>query len=102
MDLRGHLELLVLAALARTGPSHGYGLISAMRDDSGGEFDLPEGTVYPTLHRLERSGLVASDWDESGARRRRVYTLTAPGRAALAAQRAEWRSFAAAVERFAL
>jgi PadR family transcriptional regulator PadR len=102
MDLRGHLELLVLAALARTGAAHGYALIAAMRDGSDGEFDLPEGTVYPALHRLERAGLVTSDWDESHPRRRRVYVLTAAGRQALAGQRAEWRSFAAAVERFAL
>jgi DNA-binding PadR family transcriptional regulator len=102
MDLRGHLELLVLAALARTGPAHGYGLISALREGSDGEFDLPEGTVYPALHRLERLDLVASDWDESGARRRRVYRLTDAGRKALAVQRAEWRTFSTAVERFAL
>ncbi|MDH2443524.1 helix-turn-helix transcriptional regulator [Amnibacterium sp. CER49] len=102
MDLRGHLELLVLAALARTGSAHGYALIGAMRDGSDGRFDLPEGTVYPALHRLERLGLVSSGWDESQARRRRVYVLTDAGHTALSAQRAEWRTFAAAVERFAL
>ncbi len=98
MDLRGHLDLLLLAALARTGPTHGYALISALRDGSDGTFDLPEGTVYPALHRLERDGCVTSRWSSEGPRRRRVYELTAVGRTALAAKRREWRSFARAVE----
>ena len=62
MDLRGHLDLLLLATLARTGPSHGYALITALRDNSSGTFDLPEGTVYPVLHRLELAGLLGSRW----------------------------------------
>jgi DNA-binding PadR family transcriptional regulator len=98
MDLRGHLDLLLLATLARTGPAHGYALIAALREGSAGTFDLPEGTVYPALHRLERGGQVTSRWSDEGARRRRVYELTATGKAALAAKRREWRSFARAVE----
>jgi len=96
--MRGHLDGLVLAVLA-TGPSHGYGLIEALRDRSGGVFDLPEGSVYPALHRLERAGLVASGWSEVGGRRRRVYSLTVSGRRAAEERRTEWRSFSAAVER---
>jgi len=96
--MRGHLDGLVLAVLT-TGSSHGYGLIEALRDRSGGVFDLPEGSVYPALHRLERAGLVASGWSEVGGRRRRVYTLTAAGKRAAEQRRGEWRSFAAAVER---
>jgi DNA-binding PadR family transcriptional regulator len=91
MDLRGHLDLLVLATLRRTGPVHGYGLIAALRDGSDGEFDLPEGTVYPALHRLERVGLVVSDWSTDTARRRRVYALTKDGRAALTEKRKSWQ-----------
>ena len=91
MDLRGHLDLLVLATLRRTGPVHGYGLIAALRDGSDGEFDLPEGTVYPALHRLERDGLVVSDWSTDTARRRRVYALTKDGRAALTEKRKSWQ-----------
>jgi DNA-binding PadR family transcriptional regulator len=90
MDLRGHLDLLVLATLRRTGPVHGYGLIAALRDGSEGEFDLPEGTVYPALHRLERDGLVVSDWSTDAPRRRRVYALTKEGRAALAEKSTAW------------
>ena len=97
MDLRGHLDLLLLATLARTGPSHGYALITALRDNSSGTFDLPEGTVYPALHRLERDGSVVSRWSDDSARRRRVYELTAAGRAALVSREREWHVFARAV-----
>jgi DNA-binding PadR family transcriptional regulator len=95
--VRGHLDGLVLAVLGR-GPAHGYGLIELLRERSGGFFDLPEGSVYPALHRLEQAGLVESGWSEAGGRRRRVYTLTARGRRAVAQRRREWRSFAAAVD----
>jgi len=98
MDLRGHLDLLLLATLHRTGPAHGYALISALRDRSGGAFDLPEGTVYPALHRLERTGAVASSWDADAPRRRRVYRLTGAGEEALAAKRSQWRDFARGVQ----
>jgi PadR family transcriptional regulator, regulatory protein PadR len=94
MDLRGHLDLLLLSILRRTGPTHGYALIAALREDSEGAFDLPEGTVYPALHRLERDGLVGSTWDISAPRRRRVYQLTSEGAAALSAKQREWHVFA--------
>jgi PadR family transcriptional regulator PadR len=97
-QVKGHLELLVLAALAN-GEAHGYELIGRLRVRSGGEFDLAEGTLYPALHRLERAGFLHSRWDEHGARRRRVYRLTVRGRKSLAEQRALWRTFARAVER---
>jgi DNA-binding PadR family transcriptional regulator len=98
MDLRGHLDLLLLGTLHQTGAAHGYALIVAMRDRSGGAFDLPEGTVYPALHRLERDGLVSSEWDTDAPRRRRVYRLTPAGVAALADKRREWRVFARGVQ----
>jgi DNA-binding PadR family transcriptional regulator len=94
MDLRGHLDLLLLATLSRTGPTHGYGLIAALRSDSDGTFDLPEGTVYPALHRLEKSGDVSSSWSSESGRKRRVYQLTAAGQASLAAKQRDWRAFA--------
>lgn len=96
--LKGHLDALVLAALEE-GPTHGYAIIEAIKARSGQAFDLPEGTVYPALHRLEKSGLLASAWvmPESG-RKRRVYELTARGRASLAERRTVWRRFAEAIE----
>jgi DNA-binding PadR family transcriptional regulator len=97
VELRGHLDLLLLAVLQRTGPTHGYALIAALREQSQGAFDLPEGTVYPALHRLERSGEVASRWSTDAPRRRRVYELTSAGQAALRAKHTDWRAFARGV-----
>lgn len=95
--LKGHLDMIVLAALA-AGPAHGYAVIHVIRRRSGGSFDLPEGTIYPALHRLERGGLLASRWviPKSG-RKRRVYSLTHRGRRALVNHRATWERFADAV-----
>jgi PadR family transcriptional regulator PadR len=94
--LKGHLDGLLLATLAG-GPRHGYAVKEALRDGSGGRFDLPTGTVYPALHRLEDAGLIAGTWSVSDGRRRRTYRLTAAGRGRLAADRAAWQDFAAAV-----
>ncbi len=95
--LKGHLDAIVLAAL-ETGPAHGYAIIEAIKSRSGTTFDLPEGTVYPALHRLEQAGWLASNWmTQSGGRRRRVYALTKSGTAALADGRKAWRRFAEAV-----
>jgi transcriptional regulator len=91
--LKGNLDLLLLSVLA-AGPAHGYAIISALRDRSEGTFDLPEGTIYPALHRLEDAGLLASSWAQVEGRRRRVYGLTDAGAAALAAEQREWRRFA--------
>ena len=94
--LKGHLDGLLLAVL-EDGPQHGYAIIEALRTGSGGAFDLPTGTVYPALHRLERAGLVTSEWDLVGGRRRRTYRLTPAGRQALASERDGWTRFATAV-----
>jgi transcriptional regulator len=95
--LKGHLDVLVLAVL-RAGPAHGYAVIESLRLRSEGAFDLAEGTVYPVLHRLEAAGLLASAWSTAAGRRRRVYRLTRRGRAELAARERDWRAFATAVE----
>jgi PadR family transcriptional regulator len=90
--LKGHLDLLLLSVLSR-GPGHGYQVITRLRERSDGAFELPEGTVYPALHRLEEAGLLSSDWQIVAGRRRRVYRLTARGVAALAEQAEQWRAF---------
>jgi PadR family transcriptional regulator, regulatory protein PadR len=94
--LRGHLELLLLAAIG-AGPSHGYAIAETLRRRSDGAFDLPDGTIYPALRRLEQRGLVASRWSDDTARRRRVYRLTPAGRRALVAEQHDWSQFARAV-----
>lgn len=94
--LKGHLDALLLAVL-EDGPQHGYAIIEALRSGSGGALDLPTGTVYPALHRLERAGLIESDWQTVGGRRRRAYRLTRSGTKALGEQRAIWDQFSTAV-----
>jgi PadR family transcriptional regulator PadR len=94
--LKGQLDMLVLAVLAE-GPRHGYAVIEILRARSGDAFDLPEGTVYPVLRRLDEAGLLDSDWNEVRGRRRRTYRLTERGRAALVEQAWAWEKFAGAV-----
>jgi DNA-binding PadR family transcriptional regulator len=94
--LKGHLDLLLLAALAEA-PAHGYRVVELLRERSEGLFDLGEGTVYPALYRLERRGLLESAWDRSSGRRRRVYRLTKRGENMLALKRSEWARFTGAM-----
>jgi PadR family transcriptional regulator PadR len=94
--LKGHLDTLLLASL-ENGPRHGYAVREALRDRGGARFDLPTGTIYPALRRLEAAGLVSGTWAEVGGRRRRLYQLTPAGRRRLAGDRAAWRDFASAV-----
>lgn len=95
--LKGHLDSLLLAVVAEE-PAHGYAIIERLRARSEGAFDLKEGTAYPALHRLERAGLLASEWTVVDGRKRRVYRLTAAGTKALGRSRAEWQTFSRAVE----
>jgi PadR family transcriptional regulator, regulatory protein PadR len=95
-QLKGHLDPLVLAVL-EDGPIHGYGIIEQLRRRSDDVFDLPEGTVYPALHRLERLGMVTSGRETVHGRDRRVYRLSRRGRAELSERRNDWVSFSSAV-----
>jgi PadR family transcriptional regulator, regulatory protein PadR len=98
--LKGHLDMIVLAAL-EAGPAHGYVVIEEIRRRSGGTFDLPEGTIYPALHRLEELHLLRSEWTTApSGRQRRVYGLTPHGVDALAERRGNWTRFADAVGAF--
>jgi len=94
--LKGHLDLLILAVVADQ-PLHGYAVIEALRERSQGVFDLPEGTVYPALHRLEKAGVLSSQWGEVAGRRRRSYQLTDKGMTALSVQQAGWQQFRSAM-----
>jgi PadR family transcriptional regulator, regulatory protein PadR len=95
--LKGHLDMIVLAALAAR-PAHGYAVIDEIKRRSSGAFDLPEGTVYPVLHRLEQAGLLSGRWvTADSGRRRRVYEVTRRGQRELAQQRAVWKQFSHAI-----
>jgi len=94
--LRGHLDALLLAVLDDE-PRHGYAIIEALQQRSAGALNLPTGTVYPALRRLERAGLVASAWSTVGGRERRTYQLTPAGRATLSRERSAWQEFTATI-----
>ncbi len=95
--VRGRLDLMLLALLA-SGPGHGYGLIGELRRRTGGFLELPEGSMYPALHRLEQAGLIAGRSANTQGRGRRVYHITRVGKAELSRQRRDWWRFASAVE----
>ncbi|QBI19957.1 PadR family transcriptional regulator [Egibacter rhizosphaerae] len=95
--LRGHLDALIMAVL-ESEPLHGYAITEALRQRSGGALELPTGTLYPALRRLERTGYLRSRWSTVGGRRRRTYELTDAGARALATERTAWREFTGVVE----
>lgn len=81
---------LVLAILAE-GDSYGYAILKRVRELSGGELQWTDGMLYPVLHRLERSGLIESRWEESeSGRRRKYYRITKAGLEQLAEERRQW------------
>lgn len=90
----------LLLALLETEESYGYRIIQRVKESSDGALEWSEGMLYPVLHRLEKRGLISSRWKLSDqGRRRRVYALTAQGRAELESQRSEWRAVQSTLQR---
>jgi PadR family transcriptional regulator, regulatory protein PadR len=95
--LQGTLDLLVLRTLAQ-GPMHGYTVARLIKERSKHVFLVEEGALYPALHRLERKGLIESDWGVSeNNRKAKFYQLTPRGRDALRAELAQWNRYTKAV-----
>lgn len=94
--LRGHMDALLLSVLERE-PLHGYAIIEALQRRSGGALNVPTGTVYPALRRLERVGYLSSEWATVGGRKRRTYRLTGAGRRQLEGERTAWQEFAGVI-----
>ena len=96
--LRGSLDLLILKTLSLT-PMHGWGISQRVQQISKGVLEVNQGSLYPALQRLEKVGLVTSDWDTTDNNRRaRYYRLTVTGRRALGVELENWRRFAAGLE----
>ena len=96
--MRGSLDLMVLSVIS-TGAKYGYLVQQDLLRASGGLVDLPAGTLYPLLHRLEADHLVRTRWEAQTGRRRKWYELTAAGRKRLSFQAREWRSYADCIQR---
>lgn len=100
--LKGTLPLLILATL-RDGELHGYHIARRIRERSNDALNPSEGSLYPTLHRLEAEGALTGSWRiGEGGPRRRCYRLTSQGLTALAQAEREWATFAAGVRGAAL
>ena len=96
--LRGSLDLLILKTLSLA-PMHGWGISQRVQQLSRGVLEMNQGSLYPALQRLEKDGLVTSDWDTTDNNRRaRYYQLTATGRRALGVELENWRRFSAGLE----
>src|SRR3954468_6476261 len=88
--LKGTLSLLILSLLSRRA-MYGYELAATVHRDTDGAFTWREGSLYPSLHKLEQTGLITGAWEEKETgRKRRYYQLTKAGRAALAEKLASW------------
>lgn len=94
---KGTLSLLVLFLLRRK-RMYGYELAATVREETDGAFQWKEGSLYPSLHKLEQQGLIRSEWEgPPGGRQRKYYDLTDAGRAALAEKVAAWRQLVRAM-----
>jgi transcriptional regulator len=95
--LQGTLDLLILKTLAQ-GPLHGYGVAQKILASSRQVLDVQQGSLYPALHRLERKGLVKSEWRETeGGRMAKFYHLTRSGKAQLADELEQWTRYTSAI-----
>ena len=95
--VKGTVVPIILKLLSER-TMYGYEIIKVVNERTANAFEWKEGTLYPWLHRLENEGLIRGEWNESGAGRpRKYYAINRKGLAALREKRAEWSSFAAAV-----
>ena len=95
--LPGTLDMLILKAVSLR-PLHGYGVLLRIAQISGNALQIPQGSLYPALYRLERQGLIAAEWGESENKRKaKFYTITTPGRRRLKEDAASWDRLAAAI-----
>ena len=95
--LQGTLDMLILKAVS-LGPLHGYGILLRIQQVSKDALQIPQGSLYPALYRLEHRGWIAAEWGESENKRKaKYYSLTAAGRRQLKSERQEWKRLAVAI-----
>jgi transcriptional regulator len=97
--VQGTLDLLLLKILALE-PQHGWAIAQRLKQVSGDELQVSDGSLYPALHKLELAGLVTAEWKTSElGRRAKVYSLTRAGRRHLDAETEHWRRVSTAIGR---
>jgi PadR family transcriptional regulator PadR len=95
--LPGTLDVLILKAVSLN-PLHGYGVLLRIRQISGDALQIPQGSLYPALYRLEHHGLIAAEWGQSANNRRaKYYTLTTAGKRRLREETAGWNRLSSAM-----
>ncbi|MBV8817528.1 MAG: PadR family transcriptional regulator [Acidobacteriaceae bacterium] len=95
--LPGTLDMLILKAVSLK-PLHGYGVLLRIKQMSREALDIPQGSLYPALYRLEHQGLIAAEWGQSDNNRRaKYYTITAAGRRRLREETAGWNRLTSAI-----
>jgi len=95
--LQGTLDMLILKAVS-LGPLHGYGVLLRIQQISGQQLEIQQGSLYPSLYRLEHQGMIASEWGESDNKRKaKFYTLTAAGRRHLHSEAEKWNHMASLI-----
>jgi len=95
--LPGTLDMLILKAVSLK-PLHGYGVLLRIGQISGNALEIPQGSLYPALYRLEHQGLIAAEWGQSeNNRRAKFYSLTESGRLRLREETEDWNRLAAAI-----
>lgn len=95
--LPGTLDMLILKAVSLK-PLHGYGVLLRIRQISGDALEIPQGSLYPALYRLEHQDLIEAEWGQSDNNRRaKYYTVTAAGRRRLREETAGWNRLASAM-----
>lgn len=94
--LKGSSEIVILKVIS-SGPLYGYEIAKHIKEVSKEIFEMGEGTLYPILHKLEKSHLLQSYWQEVGGRRRKYYELTPKGKAMLQEKTKEWETFSGTV-----
>jgi transcriptional regulator len=93
--LQGTLDMLILKAVS-LGPLHGYGVLLRIRQISGEQLDIQQGSLYPALYRLEHQGWIFGEWGESDNKRKaKFYRLTAAGRRQLQSETKKWERMTA-------
>lgn len=96
---KGSTEILILSLLVES-PMYGYEISQHLKQRSGGYFEMKEGLLYPTLHRMQQNGWLSSDWRNVDGRQRKYYQLTPVGREVLGEQAAEWKIFLEEMDAF--
>jgi len=95
--IKGTLSLVILSLLSRRA-MYGYGIVATVKEETGGVLEWKAGSLYPSLHKLEKDGMIRGEWEgERDSRQRKYYHVTKAGRAALAGKEESWSQLSKAI-----